>query len=202
MCVLSNGPVLASHDPPSPKPEGANVPLSNCRKMVQVNENVNRAHLRTHWLDVKTMPWTIVRLSPIPPNEWTQRRRSSTICVVVERLDHRCGVNLVFRSRHDNTSWNPCRLMQWNWIYTRELKPNSSEATRPFYAFSVDIATLWSKLIGLLSFWLQYLELRFSKGVRVYTAIVYIVQTVVYSFKQRYPVEIGFAIGLLTPLRL
>ena len=60
---------------------------------LEVDENVNMAHFRTHWLiRCEVMQWTIVQLSSKPQ---TSESRSSTICVVVERPGQHCVDDLV-----------------------------------------------------------------------------------------------------------
>ena len=68
-------------------------PFQIAAKLLEVDENVTRAHLRTNWLGVncEVMPRKIVQLSPKPQ---MSGRRSSTICAVVEWSDHHCGDDL------------------------------------------------------------------------------------------------------------
>ena len=80
------------HGPLTQKPGVEKSPFQISANRLKVDENVNRAHFRIHWLVVKWCNEQIVQLSPKPQ---MCERRSSTVCAVVERLDHHCGDDLV-----------------------------------------------------------------------------------------------------------
>ena len=97
----SNQPIpdpFASPNCPS-KERVKKFPFQISTNRLELGQNVNSAHVRTHWLALK---WCNenrnVHLSPKPH---MNESRSSTICAVVERPDHHCadGCNVIVIDR-------------------------------------------------------------------------------------------------------
>ena len=77
----------------TPKPGGVEkTPFQIAANQLEVVKNVNRTHLRTHWLATK---WCNEQSYSFRQSPQMSKRRSSTICVVVERPVHHCGDDLV-----------------------------------------------------------------------------------------------------------
>ena len=80
------------------KPRIEKSPLQIAAKWLEIDENINRAHSRIHWLVVK---WCHEQSSrQLLPESQMCERTSNTVCTVIERSDHRRGDQAVFIPFH------------------------------------------------------------------------------------------------------
>ena len=104
---LSNGPVPYRRPHPlAPNQWVEKYPFKISANRLKIDENVNRAHLKTHWLAVKRYNEKSYNFSPKPQ---MGERRSSTVGlrrlrVVIERFDHQCGDDLARTLPLEDTS--------------------------------------------------------------------------------------------------